>query len=98
MGGGGFIVAAEQPAAALFDQVAAGLRGELDDHVVPVLDDLGALLYQQVRPPTELGRDVAGNGKDFPALIDRELGSDRRTAVLRAFHDEHPDAEAADNP
>src|ERR1039457_4156777 len=68
------------------------------DYVVPVLDKLGALFYQQVRAPTRFGCDVAGDGEDLPALVQRELRRDGGAAVLGAVHHQDAGAHATDNP
>src|ERR1035438_45485 len=63
----------------------AGFSGKLGDHVVPILHQPGALLNQQVRPPTQLRSDVAGDGENLAALVHGQLGGDGRTAILRAY-------------
>src|SRR5690242_8664837 len=77
--------------------MTAGLRRQLGDDVVPILHHARALFYQQVRTPTELGRDVARDGEDFAALVDGELGGDARPGILGALHDENTDAASADD-
>src|SRR5689334_7247815 len=75
----------------------AGFRRQLGDDVVPILDQVGALFYQQVRAPAQLVGDVAGDGEDFAALVDGELGGDGGTGVLSALHDQDTEAHAADD-
>src|ERR1051326_1946294 len=75
----------------------AGLGRKLGDHVIPVLDEVSALFYQQVRPPTELRGDIARDGENLASLVDGELGGDGGTGVLRAFHHQNTQAHAADD-
>src|ERR1039457_2438485 len=70
---------------------------QLADHAIPVLDQARALLNQQVRTPTELGSDVSRHREHLAALIDGELGRNRRTGILRALHHQNAHADSADN-
>src|SRR5438132_748512 len=77
---------------ALIDKMPAGFSRQIDNHVVPVLNQPGALLNQQVGTPTQLGGDVSRDGKDLAALIHRQFSSDCRSAVLRAFNYQNAEA------
>ena len=55
-------------------------------------------LEQRVRPRRQRARDLAGNGEDLSALLEREVGRDQRAAALARLDDDGCRAEAGDDP
>lgn len=75
-----------------------GFERKIAEDVAWFLDQVGALTDEEIGPPALLGRDVAGDGEYFPALVERKAGRDGAAGVLGAFHNQDAIAEAADDP
>src|SRR5574341_491026 len=76
---------------------ALQVRDQLPEDILPALDQLGPGLDQPVAPLTIACVDSAGNGKDFPALLQGVVRRDERPAVHAGLHHDHPQAQAADD-